>query len=99
MSKWTEKRPHISLGFIKTDLETKIGVDNKFYCLAIDHLAGIETEIEAIIIITIGITGPTIEIGLGIITNVITEVIPTGLMKDAIAIDKITEGERQLQTE
>ena len=31
MSRWTKKRPHISLGFIKTDLEAKVGVDNKIF--------------------------------------------------------------------
>ena len=48
---------------------------------------------EGIIIITIEITDPTIEIDLGIITDVITEEIPTGLMRDAITTDRTTEGE------
>ena len=79
--------------FIKTDLEAKVGVDNKLFNPTIDHLAGIEAEIEGIIIITIEITDPNIDIDLGMITDVITEEIPTGPMRDAITTDRTMGGE------
>ena len=47
-----------------------------------------KNEIQGIIIMTIEITHPTIEIGLEMITGMITEEIPTGPMKDAITTDK-----------
>ena len=93
MSRWTEKRPLTSLGFIKTDLEAKAGVDNKIISPTIDHLAGTETEVEGIIIITIEITDPTIEAGLEMITDVITEETPTSPMRDKITTDRTIEGE------
>ena len=88
MSRWTKKRPLISLGFIKTDLEAKVGVDNKIFTPTIDHLAEAETEIEIIIITAVEITDPTVEIGLEMITDVITEEIPTSPMRDIIITDR-----------
>ena len=93
MSKWIEKRPHTSLEFYQNRPEPKVGVDNKLSNPTIDPLAVIGTEIEGIINMTIEITDPTIEIGPEMITGMITEEIPTGLMKDAINTDRTLEGE------
>ena len=79
--------------FTKTDLEATVGIDNKIFSPATDPLSGIEIGIEKIIIITTDIIDPTIEIGLGTITGMVTEDIPIGLMKDAITTDKTIEGE------
>ena len=84
--KWTEKRLHTSPGFTKIDLEAKVGVDNKIISPATDPLAGIE-KIKGIIIITTEITDPTIKIGLGTVTDMMTEGIPIGLMKDVVTTD------------
>ena len=93
MLKWTERRPHISQGFIKTDVEAKVGVDNKIFSYTTDHLVGIEREIEGIIIITIEIIDPTIEIDPETVIDVITEEITTSPIKDIIITDKtIGEG-------
>ena len=82
MLKWTERRPHTGLEFIKTDLDAKVGVANKIFSPTLDHLAGIETEIEGNTIITIEITVPTIEIDPETIKYIITEEIPTSPMND-----------------
>ena len=50
MSKWTKSMPHTSLGFIKVDLEAKVGVDSRICSPAIGLLAEIEIETEEIII-------------------------------------------------
>ena len=93
MSIGIEKRSHTTLEFIKSNPEPNMGVNNKISSPAIDPLAGIETEIEGIIIMTIEITDPTIEIGLEMIKGMITEGIPTGPMKDTITTDRTIEGE------
>ena len=82
------------LEFIKTDPEPKVGVDNFNSSSAIDPLAGIGTEIEGIIIMTIKkITDPTLEMDLEMSTGMITEEIPTGPIKDTITTDRTIEGE------
>ena len=68
-------------------------VDSKISSPKTDHLAGIETEIEGIIIMTIEITDPTIEIGLRMVAGMITGEIPTGPMRDAITTDRTMGGE------
>ena len=44
MSKWTRRRPHISLEFIKVDLEVKIEVDSRNFSPTIGPSAEIEIE-------------------------------------------------------
>ena len=90
--KWIKRRPHTSLGFIKIDLEARVEEDSKNFSPAIGLLAEIETELEGIIIITIEIRDPTLEIDPETITDVTTEEITTGSMRDITTIDKTIGG-------
>ena len=51
MSKWTRRRLHISLEYIKVDLEAKIKVDSRIFSPAIGPSAEIEIETEEILIV------------------------------------------------
>ena len=93
MSKWIKRRPNTSLGFIKIDLEATVEVDCRIFSPTIGLSAEIETEVGEIIIITIEIIDPTIEIDPETIIDVTAEEIATGLMKDKITIDMTIEGE------
>ena len=93
MSKWIKRRPYVSLGFIKIDQEAIVEVDSKIFSLTIGLLAEIETELEAIIIITIEIIYATLEIDPGTITDMTTEDITTSPMRDVITIDRTIGGE------
>ena len=93
MFKWTKRRPHISLGFIKIDQEVRVEADRKIFSPTIGLLAETETELEGITIITIETVDPTLEIDSEIITDVTTEEMTTGPMRDVIAIDKTIGGE------
>ena len=94
MDKKETPRPHISLGFIKVDLEAKVEVHSRIFSPTIGLTAEVETEIEEIIIITVGtIIDPTIEIDPETIINMTTEEIATSLMKDEITIDKTIGGD------
>ena len=88
MSKWIKTRPYTSLWFIKVDLEAKVEVDSKTFSPTIGLSVKIETEIEKIIIITIEIIDPAIEIDPETIIDVTTEEITTGPMKDEITIGR-----------
>ena len=92
MSRWTRRRLHTSLGFIKVDLEAKIEVDSRISNPAIDPAANKEIETEEILIVGT-IIDPIIERGPEIIIDVTTEEMTTSLMKDEITIDKTAEEE------
>ena len=72
MSKWIKRRTNKSLGFIKIDQEAKVEVDSKIFSHTIGLLAETETELEGIIIITIEIIDPTLEIDPETITDMTT---------------------------
>ena len=74
----------------KTDLEAKVGVDDKLLSLATDPLVGIVIEIEETLTKTPEIVDPTIEIDLELIKDMMTEDIPISLMKGAMITDQIT---------
>ena len=90
MSKWTKRRPHTSLGFIKVDLEAKIEVDSRIFNPTIGLSAGIEIETEEIIIVETMI-GPIVEIDPETIIDKTIGETTTGLMKDELLIDKTVE--------
>ena len=91
MSKWTKRGPHTSLGFIKVDLEAKVGTYNKMFSPAIDPSVGTGIEIGKT---TTGATmGPTTGTDLQIIIDVTVGKIAIGLMKDGLIIGK-TIGEK-----
>ena len=79
--------------FIKINPEVKVGVDNKISKLATDHSVETGVETEEIITIVTKITGPITMIALGTITDMMTEDIPIGLMKDTMTIDQTIEEE------
>ena len=85
--------PHISLGFIKIDQEAIVEVHSKLFSPTIGLLAEAETELEGIIVITIEIMDPTLEIDPETITDVPTEAITTGPMRDIITIGRTIGGE------
>ena len=93
MSKWIIRRLHISLGFIKIDQEATVEVDSKIFSPSIGLLAEKETELEGIIIITIEIVDPTLEIDPETITDVTTEEITASPMTDIITIGRTIGGE------
>ena len=84
-------KSHINLGFIKIDQEAIVEVHSNIFSHAIGPLAETETELEGII--TIEITDPTLEIDPEIITDVTTEEIITGPMRDVITTDRTIGGE------
>ena len=88
-----KKEAHISLGFIKIDQEAMVEVDSKMFSPTIGLSAETETELEGIIVTTIEIIDPTIEIGLEPFTNVTTEEITTSPMRDIITIGRTIGGE------
>ena len=78
---------------MKIDQEAIVEADSKIFSPAIGPLAEMETEPEGIIIITIEITDPTLEIDPEIITDMTTEEIITGPMRDVITTDRTIGGE------
>ena len=88
--KWTEKRPHISLEFTKIDLGARVEVNDNLISLATDSLVGIGIEIEETLVVILEIIDTTIEIDLEIITDLMTEDIPIGLLKGTMIMDQIT---------
>ena len=93
MSKWIKRKPHISLVFIKIDQEAIVEVDSKIFSPPTGPLVETETELEGIIIITIHITDPTLEINPEIIRDMTTEEIITSPMRDVITTDRTIGGE------
>ena len=81
MSKWTKGRPLISLGFIKIDQEARVEADSNIFSPTMGLSAETETELERIIIITIEIIDPTLEIYAEKITDMTAEEITTSPMR------------------
>ena len=92
MSKWTQRRPHTSLGFIKVDLEAKIEVDSRIFSPTIGLSAWIQIETGKIIIVGT-IICPTIETDPETIIDEIIRETTNGLMKDNLTIGKTVGGE------
>ena len=91
MSRWTKRKLHKNLGFIKIDQEAIVEVDSKIFSPTIGLLAETKTELEEIRIIEI--TDPTVEIDPGTIIDVTTEEITTSPIRDTITTDRTKRGE------
>ena len=89
MKKWIRKRPHTSLKFIKTDTEAKVGVDNPIFTLETNHLVETGIEMRRTIITITGIIDQTMEIGLEIIIDGMTEDLHIDLMMGLVITDSI----------
>ena len=87
--KWIGKTPHTSLKFIKTDTDAKVGVDNSIFNLKTNPLVETRVEMKGNITTITGIIVPTMEIGLEIIIDGITEDLPIGLMTGMVITDLI----------
>ena len=85
----TRKRLHTSLKFIKIDTEAKVGVDNQISNLETDPLVETELEMKGTITTITGIIDPTMEIGLEIIRDRMTEGLPISLMTGIVITDLI----------
>ena len=92
MSKWTKRRPHISLGFIKVDQEAKIEVDSRIFSPTIGLSAEIGIEVGEVIIVGT-IKGPTPETDPEILINVTIGETIINLLKDVVTIDKTIGGD------
>ena len=92
MLKWTKRRPHTSLGFIKVDQEAKAEIDSRLLSPTIGPSAETGIETERIIMVE-AIIGPTIGIGLETIIDMTIGETTTSPMKDEITIGKTVGGE------